>query len=126
MQIVLDRNGDMSSVSYADKVPVQKTRNRSIKSFRINASDSEVSADEESRCEKSEESIGTISDEDRKPRQCAGKQKSTSFSRKKAKLQDHTDMNNESGSKLVHGKTPTNVHIGSTSDEEIMKGNNQE
>jgi hypothetical protein len=35
-------------------------------------------------------------------------------------------MKNESGSKLVHGKTPTNVHIGSKSDEEILKGNNQE
>ncbi len=35
-------------------------------------------------------------------------------------------MKNESGSKLVHGKPPTNVHIGSKSDEEILKGNNQE
>jgi hypothetical protein len=42
-------NGDMSSVSDVDKFPVQKTRNRSIKAFHINSSDSEVSADEESR-----------------------------------------------------------------------------
>ncbi len=53
-------NGDMSSVSYADKVSVQKTRNRSIKSFCINSSDSEVSADEEYRGEKSEEPIGQV------------------------------------------------------------------
>jgi hypothetical protein len=116
----------MSSVSDADKFPAQKTRNRSIKAFRINSSDSEVSADEESRGGKSEEIIDTSSDEDRKSGQCAGKQKSTSFSRNKAKSQDHTDMKNKSGSKLAHGKTPTNVHIGSKSDEEILKGNNQE
>jgi hypothetical protein len=116
----------MSSVSDVDKFPVQKTRYRSIKAFHINSSDSEVSADEVSWGEKSEEIIDTSSAEDRKSGQCAGKRKSTSFSRKVAKSQDHTDMKNESGSKLVHGKTPTNVYIGSKSDEEILKGNNQE
>ncbi len=116
----------MSSASYADEVPVQKTTNTSIKSFRKNSSDSEVSAHEESRCGKSEESNGTSSDEDRKSRQCAGKQNSKSFSQKKTKSHDHTDINNESGLKLEHGKPPTNVHIGNKSDEEIMKGNNQE
>jgi hypothetical protein len=119
-------NSDMTSVIYADEVPVQKTTNTSIKSFRKNSSDSEVSAHEESRCGKSEESNGTSSDEDRKSRQCAGKQNSKYFSQKKAKSHDHTDIKNESGSKLEHGKTPTNVHIGNKSDEEIMKGNNQE
>ncbi len=104
---------------------MQKTRNRSIKAFHINSSDSEVSADE-SWGGKSEEIVDTSSVEDRKSRQCAAKRKSTSFSRKEAKSQDHTDMKNESGSKLVHGKTPNNVHIGSKSDKEILKGNNQE
>ncbi len=79
-------NGHMSSVSYADKVPVQKTRNWSIKSFRINSSDSEVSADEESRGGKSEESIGTSLDEDRTSTQCADEWKSISFSRRKGKV----------------------------------------
>jgi hypothetical protein len=116
----------MSSVSDVDKFSVQKTRNRSIKAFHINSSDSEVSADEESWSGKSEEIIDTSSVEDRKSGQCAGKRKLTSFSGKEAKSQDHTDMKNESGSKLVHGKTPTNVYIGSKSDEEILKGNNQE
>jgi hypothetical protein len=53
-------NSGMSSVSYADEVPVQKTTNTSIKSFRKNSSDSEVSAHEESGCRKSEESNGTV------------------------------------------------------------------
>jgi hypothetical protein len=117
-------NSDMSSVSDVDEFPVQKTWNRSIKAFHINSSDSEVSADEESWGGKSEEIIDTSSVEDRKSRQCAGKQKLTSFYRKEAKLQEHTDMKNESGSKVVHGKTPTNVHISSKSDEEILKENN--
>jgi hypothetical protein len=104
----------------------KKTRNRSIKAFHINSSDSEVCADEESWSGKSEEIIDMSSVEDRKSGQCAGKRKLTSFSRKEVKSQDHTDMKNESDSKLVHGKTPTNVHTGSKSDEEILKGNNQE
>ena len=91
-------NGDISSVSDVDKFPVQKARNRSIKAFHIISSDSEVSADEESQGRKSEEIIDTSSVEDRKSGQCAGKQKLTSFSRKEAKSQDHTDMKNESGS----------------------------
>ncbi len=83
---------------------MKKTRNRSIKAFHINSSNSEVSADEDSRGGKSEEIIYRSSVEDIKSRQCAGKQKSTSFSRKEAKSHDHTDMKNESGSKLVNGK----------------------
>ncbi len=78
-------NGDMSSVSDVDKFPVQKTRNRFIKAFHINSSDSEVSADEESWGGKNEEIIDTSSVEGGKSGQCAGKQKLTSFSRKEAK-----------------------------------------
>ncbi len=39
-------NGELSSVSDVDEIPVQKTRNRSIKAFHINSSDSEICADE--------------------------------------------------------------------------------
>jgi hypothetical protein len=37
-------------------------------------------------------------------------------------------MKNETGLKLVHGETPTNVDIGSKgdSDEEVLRRNNQE
>jgi hypothetical protein len=86
----------------------------------LKSSDSEDSSNEESRSGKSQSSY-----EDRKSRKCAVKQNSKSLSKNKAKSHDHTDIQNESGSKIENRKTPNNIYIGNNS-EEIMNRNNQE